>query len=171
MNKITSYSGVVIVTFFLASCNAYFDASSSDVYADMEKERLVDVMKIQTSSDELVYFSEKYPGKLYNGEVMGVRHVPLQFFAADSVVYRIRGSKEIPLYVFSNGRKFDIYNQDKINLVYTSSVIQIPYSEISNIQFKKNGNNPLVISGLIVSLSALSIFIISNMSINAVDTF
>jgi hypothetical protein len=128
-------------------------------------------MRIHTSTDGMVYFSNKYPGKILDGEISGVKQVPLQLFETDSVVYRVKGLKEIPIYAYSNGTKFDIFKNNDIDLVYTTTLIQVPVSEVSNMELKKDSKRSVVLSGLVVGVAALTIYIISNMSINVGDAF
>jgi len=160
------FSGIL-----LTSCGTYFKGVAPGGYQGLENNKYVDVMKIHTSTDGLVYFSTRHPGKMSDGEISGVKHVPLQFFTADSVVYRVRGLKEIPRFAYSDGKKFEVVKQDDLNLVYTSSIINVPVSEVSNIVLRRNGNKAFIFSGLIVGVSALSIYIISNMSLNVGDSF
>jgi hypothetical protein len=170
MNSLYTISLVVLGCGFLTSCNSYFRASAPDLES-FENKRQVDVMKIHTSTEGLVYFSSKYPGKLTDGEITGVKQVPLQFFSADSVAYKIRGIKEIPVYAYADGKKLDVFKHNNLNLVYTSTLINVPVAEVSNLELKKKGHRKLIFSGLVVGMSALSVYIISNMTLNVGDSF
>lgn len=162
---------LAIFVLFLSSCNTYLRNVARDEIEELQNRRHVDVMRLHTGNEGFVYFSNRYPGKLVNGEVTGVKHIPIQLFAADSVVYRVKGIKEIPLFVYSDGKKFDVLRENDVSLVYTTSLIQVPVSEVSNMELKKNGNRKLVFTGLVVGVAALSIYVISNMSMNVSDAF
>lgn len=171
MNKLFTSTVALPICLFLTSCNAYFNASTPSEFIDAADKKNVDVMKIHTSTDGLVYFSNKYPGKMLDGEISGVKQIPLKLFETDSVVYRVKRMKEIPIYAYSNGRKYDIFKNNDVDLVYTSTLIHVPVSEVSNMELKKDGKRSAVLSGLVVGIAALSVYIISNMSINVGDSF
>lgn len=171
MNKLITSTAVLPLCLFLTSCNAYFNASTPSEFFDAADNKNVDVMKIHTSTDGLVYFSNKYPGKMLDGEISGVKQVPLKLFATDSVVYKVKRLKEIPIYAYSNGSKFDIFKNNDIDMVYTTTLINVPVTEVSNMELKKDGKRTAVFSGLVVGIAALSVYIISNMTINVGDRF
>lgn len=165
------FPSILFLLVFLTSCSTYLRTQADEKTGELQNKRQIDVIKLYTNNDGLVYFSNRYPGKLINGEVTGVKHIPLRFFNADSVVYRVRGSKEIPRFAYSSGQKFDIFCDEDLTLVYTTSLIMVPVSEINDMVIRKNGNRTLAISGLVAGISALSIYIISNMSFDVNDAF
>lgn len=156
---------------FLNSCNTYFNITKQDETSKVEGRKQIDVLRIHTSDDGLVYFSKKYPGKLYGGEIIGVKQVPFKLFSADSVEYKVRRSREIPRFAYSNGSKFEVFKNNNLDFVYTSTLIKVPLAEASNIEFRREADRALIFPEFVAGVSALSIYIISNMTLNVGETF
>ena len=171
MKRLNTLPALIFTAFILTSCNAYFGNLKTRQADGNVNKKYAGVLKMYTSTDGMVNFSKKYPGVLYNGEITGVKQVPLKLFKSDSVVYKIRKERETPLFVYSNGRKFEVFKNDQLDFVYTSTLINVPVSEVTNVEFKQEGSHAVVFAGLVTGLSALSVYIISNMTSNAGNAF
>jgi hypothetical protein len=172
MNKLFVCGMVSALALLFPSCNRYLNISGpGEMEKFMNVEKNIHVLKFHTNDQGLVNFSSKYPGRLFDGEIYGVKQVPLQLFRSDSIVYKIRKLKEMPLFVYNNGRKFEVFKHDHTNFVYTLELINIPMIEVTNIEYKSQGKRELKFIGLVAGVTALSVFIISTITLNVDDAF
>lgn len=167
MNNLYKIS-MLITGLIFTSCNSIFNSLSVN---KPESSRSIDVMQIYTADKGLVYFGSKYPGKIQNNEVTGIQQVPLEMFNGDSIVYRVNGLKEKPVYVYSDGLRHDIYRIDNRNMVYSSTLINMPVSDISYIELKDERKSKVVLTGFLVGISAFTVFVVSNLTVQVGDRF
>jgi hypothetical protein len=93
---------------------------------------------VQTVQNSIINFSEKFPARMSNAEVVGIQQVLLDKFNYDSVVFKGKGTNLTPIYAVKDEIRYKIVSQDFKNLVcFTSDTIRIPFSEIRKMHLKK----------------------------------
>jgi hypothetical protein len=140
MKKITALILVVIFLMDLTSCYSYHDITEQKDYESFQDKPNVKVLYLSTKQYKTIYFSEKFPGKILNGEVIGPHHVLLNNFKPDSIIYKNLTQTATPIaqYAFKNGTKYEVIFQDYNKLIcLASDTTRIPFSEIKQIHIKK----------------------------------
>jgi hypothetical protein len=142
MRKTIAIILIAILLMDLTSCHAYLDITEQKDYQSFQDKKNVKVLKLRTKQYKTLYFSEKFPGKISNGEVIGPHHVLLKYFEPDSIIYK-NSSAQILIpeaqYALKNGTKYEIILQDYEMLICLSSeTTRIPLSEITQMHIKEN---------------------------------
>jgi hypothetical protein len=142
MRKIIAVILIVIFLMNLTSCHSYLDITEQKDYESFQDKKFVKVLSISTKQYKTIYFSEKFPGKISNGEVIGLHHVLLKSFEPDSIIYR-RSSSQVVIpkaqFALKNGIKYEIILQDYNMLIcLASDTTRIPLSEIRQMHIKEN---------------------------------
>jgi hypothetical protein len=165
MKKIIALILVVIFLMDLTSCHSYLDITEQKDYESFQDKQSVKVLYLITKQYKTIYFSEKFSGKILNGEVIGPRHVLLNNFEPDSIIYKKNSTQTaIPIaqYALKNGTKYEVILQDYNKLIcLASDTTRIPFSEIKQIHIKKM--HPGSTAGLILAAGgaiALMIYLI-----------
>ena len=151
MKKGMAFSAIIVLLIVLQSCNAYIDISGQKEYEAYQDKNNIVVLELTTDHYKTIHFNKGFPGKISNGEVMGVSKVKAKFKpeATDSVIFQ--NTKPVPQFVWKNGKKYKIIHQDEVGLTCTrTDTTRIPFSEIKQMHIKKfeTGKTVLLAAGI-----------------------
>jgi hypothetical protein len=142
VKKIIAFILISIMLIDLTSCHSYLDITEQKDYESFQDKKFVNVLSVRTKQYKTIYFSEKFPGKISNGEVIGLRHVLLKSFEPDSIIYKNSSAQVVipkAQYALKNGTKYEIILQDYDMLIcLASDTTRIPVSEITQMHIKEN---------------------------------
>ncbi len=152
-----------ILVIELISCHAYVDITGQEDFKAYQKKLNTYVMNLQTDQDSIIYFSEKFPGKMSKDEAVGFHQVLLDDFKPNKIIYK--GAKAD--YAIKGNVRYRIVNRDSIKLVcITSDTLHIPFSEIKQMKIKKfdHGNTAVVVLGIAAGGAGLLYLIATNIT-------
>ena len=163
MKKSLVYPAIIILLIVLQSCNAYIDITGQKEYEAYQDKFNVGVLELTTNHYKTIRFSKGSPGKISNGEVIGISKVKTTFKpgAIDSVIFQ--NTKSVPQYVWKNGKKYKIIHRDEFGLTCTrNDTTRIPFSEIKQMHIKKleTGKTVLLAGGIAGGLVGLIYLIV-----------
>jgi hypothetical protein len=111
----------VFIIFYLTSCHSYVNITEVSDYKKMEGKPHVYVMRVQTNADSVIYFNDKYPGRMKDDEV--VLPKLLKNSAFDSM--KIINAKKTR-YAYNNGIGYpmgEVYSYDSIRIIKTKRTL------------------------------------------------
>lgn len=169
MKKISAMILIVIILVDLTSCHSRIYLSNKQDYETYQDIKHVYAIDLITNNDSTIVFSSRFPGRLFNGEVVGPRHVTLHNFMPESIIYN-KGTLNIA-YVLKNDTSYKIaYWNDTTLVCLASDTIRIPFTEIKQMHIKKvaHGKSALlalgITGGTLGVLYLLFYLAVSNMS-------
>ena len=152
------FTTIIILLIVLSSCNAYIDISGQKEYEAYQDKYNIGVLELTTNHYKTIRFNKSLPGKMSNGEVIGVSKVKTKFKhgAADSIIFQ--NTKPVPQYIWKDGKKYKIIHRDEFGLTCTRiDTTRIPFSNIKQMHVKKfeTGKTILLAGGIAGGLVGL----------------
>jgi len=154
MKKSIAILLLAILLLDLISCSSYKQLSTQQDFEVYQAKDHIKVLEIHSKKDSLISFSEKYPGKLANKQVYGLRQVQFPYNTSDSIIFTSQNKNAA--YIRSQGVLYKIVSQDKSGFICISpDTIRTPFSEVTQMKVKKRDPGKSAI--LIVGVSAIFI--------------
>jgi hypothetical protein len=138
MKKVLVFTTITIILIKLTSCHAYLDISSQKEYEAYQDKSHIYVLHLKTNQDSTIYFSESFPGKMSEGEVVVVSlsEIQMKYNITDSIIFK--NHKPVPRYFWKNGTKYQIIERDNFFVTgVASDTMRFPFSEIKQMHIKK----------------------------------
>jgi hypothetical protein len=152
MRKGLAIELIIILVIDLTSCSSYREFSAEQDFENHENADDILVLGIRSRIDGLIVFNEKYPGKIENGQVIGLPQIQLPYSASNSIIYEKRDA--FPAYILNNGIRYKFVSQNRSGFICVSrDTIRIPFSEIDQVNVKEK--DPLKTTILIMGLSSV----------------
>lgn len=148
---------VAILVIDLASCTSYKQLSTQEEFKMYQDNNHILVLEIHSKKDSLISFNEKYPGKMANNQVYGLKQKLFSFNASDSIIFTSQDQNAV--YIKNNGILYKVVSQDKSGFYCISpDTVRIPYSEATMMKIKKH--DPAKSAILIAGSSAAFVIIV-----------
>jgi hypothetical protein len=145
---------ITVLVIDLTSCTSYKQLSTRQDFEFYQNNDHIQVLEIRSKKDSIIVFNEKFPGKLENKQVYGIRQKQFPYNAADSIIFTAQDQNAA--YIRNNRVHYKIISHDKSGFTCISSdTIRMSFSDITQMNVKKI--DPLKTTLLIVGLSALII--------------
>jgi hypothetical protein len=145
---------LAVMVFDLTSCTSYKQLSTQQDFEIYQDKKQVQVLEIHSKQDSIVVFNEKFPGKLANKQVNGLRQVQFPYNTSDSIIFTAQNQNAA--FIRSQGVLYKIVSQDKSGFICISpDTIRTPFSEVT--QMKVKMKDPEKTTILVFGLSAIVI--------------
>jgi hypothetical protein len=154
---------IVILVIDLTSCTSYKQLTTRQDFEIYQEKKQVQVLEIHSKKDSIIVFNEKFPGKMENKQVYGIRQRQFPYDAADSIVFAAQDQNAA--YIRYNGVHYRVVSQDKSGFVCISpDTIRTPFSDVTlmNIKMKDPLKSGLLIGGLSVVFIGISVYLLSS---------
>jgi hypothetical protein len=152
MKKGIAIALIVILVMDLTSCSSYRQFSAYPDFESYENSDDILVLNIRSRIDGLIIFNEKYPGKIVDGQVIGLPQIHLPYNASNSIIYTRRDAN--PAYIINTGKQYKIISQNRSGFICVSAdTVRTPFSEIEQINVKQK--DPLKTTLFVMGLSSL----------------
>lgn len=149
---------VTILVIDLPSCTSYKQLSTQEDFETYQAMSQIQVLEVHSKKDSIIAFNEKFPGKMADRQVFGLRQMQFPFSTSDSIVFGANDQKAA--YVLSNGILYKIVTQDKSGFICISpDTTRTPFSDVTFMKIQKK--DPVKSALLVVGLSAALIVVIS----------
>lgn len=153
MKKGIAFLLIPVLIINLTSCTSYMLLSSWQDFETYENED-VQVLGVQTSLDGLIEFNEKFPGRIENRQVCGLRQMHFPYGPSNTLVFN---NKEAETgFIMNNGFMYKIISQNKTGFTCIAmDTIRTPFSDITRMNVIKK--DPLKTTLLMFGLSTIVI--------------
>lgn len=158
---------LAITVFDLTSCTSYKQLSTLRDFEIYQARDHIQVLEIHSKKDSIISFNEKYPGKLANNKVYGLKQMRFPFNATNSLIFTAKNQNAA--FIRSNGVLYKIVSQDKSGFICISpDTIRTPFSEVTQMNVRKR--DPVKSAILIVGLSGIFVGILVYLIDSSIST-
>jgi hypothetical protein len=152
---------VTILVIDLSSCVTYKQLSTQQDFEIYQDKKQVQVLEIHSKKDSIVVFNEKFPGKLANKQVNGLRQVQFPYNTSDSIIFTAQNQNAA--FIRSQGVLYKIVSQDKSGYICISpDTIRTPFSEVTqmNVKMKDPEKTTILVLGLSAIVIGISVYLL-----------
>jgi hypothetical protein len=153
---------IAILVTDLTSCTSYRQLSTQEDYEIYQKNDHIQVLEIHSTKDSVIRFSEKYPGKMTNRQVYGLKQVHFPYNLSDSIIFTSKDKNAA--FILDKNILYKIISQDKSGFICISpDTVRTPFSEVSLMKIKKIDplKTTLLIMGISGVIVGISVYIVS----------
>lgn len=150
----------------LCSCYSYKEISELPEIKKYEGKKHVHVLKANVDSN-VVFFSEKLPGKLSDKGIVGIHQFPMFRITADSIFFKPVKYKRIIDYVYKDGIRYDVFEEKHQVFLYSTAIpVNIPYTALKSVDLKvfRPGATAVLIGSSSAAWAGLLILTVLSMS-------
>jgi hypothetical protein len=152
---------LAVMVFDFTSCTTYKQLSAQQDFEIYQARDHVQVLNIHSKRDSIITFNEKFPGKLANKQVYGLRQMRFPYTTSDSIIFKAQNQNAA--FIRSKGVLYKIMSQDKSGFICISSdTIRTPFSEVTqmNVKMKDPGKTTILVLGLSAIVIVTSFYLI-----------
>jgi hypothetical protein len=163
MKKGIAFLLIAILVIDLTSCTSYKQLSTLQDFESYQKKGNINVLDFHSKKDSIIKFNEKFPGKMANDQVYGIRQMHFPYSSSDSIVFTAQAQNAA--FIIHRDVLYKIISQDKTGFICISpDTIRVPFSEVGLMKVEKKDplKSFLLITGVSVTFTVLLVYIVDS---------
>lgn len=157
MKKVIAILLVAILVIDLTSCTSYKQLSTQEDFDIYQNKHHIQVLEVHSKKDSIIAFNEKFPAKMENRQVYGLKQMQFPYNTSDSIIFSAQDQKAA--YILDHGVLYKIVSRDKSGFICIApDTIRTPFSDVTFMTIKKK--DPVKSTLLLVGISSVVIVIV-----------